>query len=305
MVGLCRQSALTLFTAYATIKQDSVQRSDVNFYFFHWLTDLAGAEPTPLRGSGSMFSVPHWPPLVHRFFPCRQARRPERDSHFEEFLVRTWEEARNGLGPLPRGASAIAKMRLITQVQHLPLQQRTIAAFSELPPADQEVLGFEMGLTGCRDQNYAIHTQVQGGPVFLVYYSPAFMRSATSKDASGGLRMLAEIYRQARVLWPFHPKKSSEHVTIRIEQIHMHLPDDIADGYLSGGGEAWLLVKKNAREAIVEQHPIYSLTSAMPVEKHRILAFWRKEDEDTDESFITELKQMQSGRNAFDTVFDA
>ena len=193
-----------LFTAFCkTNKQDSVQRSDVSFYFFHWLTDLAGAEPTPLRGSEKyVLKFPH--PVLHSFIASfglvGKLVDQSETAIFEEFLVRTWEEARNGLGPLPRGASAIAKMRLITQVQHLPLQQRTIAAFSELPPADQEVLGFEMGLTGCRDQNYAIHTQVQGGPVFLVYYSPAFMRSATSKDASGGLRMLAEIYRQARAV---------------------------------------------------------------------------------------------------------
>lgn len=33
------------------ITRDKVEDMDVAFYFVHWLTDLAGAEPTPLEGS--------------------------------------------------------------------------------------------------------------------------------------------------------------------------------------------------------------------------------------------------------------
>ena len=33
------------------ILKESVRDADVAFYFVHWLTDLAGAEPTPLEGS--------------------------------------------------------------------------------------------------------------------------------------------------------------------------------------------------------------------------------------------------------------
>jgi hypothetical protein len=35
----------------ACICTQSIDAQDIAFYFAHWLTDLAGAEPTPLRGS--------------------------------------------------------------------------------------------------------------------------------------------------------------------------------------------------------------------------------------------------------------
>ena len=41
------------------------------------------------------------------------------------------------------------------------------------------------------------------GPAFLVYYSPAFVRSLAMADKPlAALRLLAEVYRRARVLWP-------------------------------------------------------------------------------------------------------
>ena len=33
------------------ITQGTAMQSDVAFYFAHWVTDLAGAEPTPFNGS--------------------------------------------------------------------------------------------------------------------------------------------------------------------------------------------------------------------------------------------------------------
>ena len=39
---------------------DSVTPSDVAFYFVHWLTDLAGAEPSPLGGGEKLvLKFPH------------------------------------------------------------------------------------------------------------------------------------------------------------------------------------------------------------------------------------------------------
>ena len=40
------------------------------------------------------------------------------------------------------------------------------------------------------------------GPAFLVYYSPAFLRNLSPADALPALRILAEVYRRARQLWP-------------------------------------------------------------------------------------------------------
>ena len=61
-----------------------------------------------------------------------------------------------------------------------------------------------------------------GGPAFLVYYSPAFLRTAARTDIVTGLHMLADIYRQARSLWPLSADRAHEYVTIRIDQIKEH-----------------------------------------------------------------------------------
>ena len=41
------------------------------------------------------------------------------------------------------------------------------------------------------------------GPAFLVYYSPAFLRTVAKSHPLAALQILACIYRGARELWPF------------------------------------------------------------------------------------------------------
>jgi hypothetical protein len=207
-------------------------------------------------------------------------------------------------------------MRLIAQVQHLPLQQRLVTAWKTLDKDDVDVLAREMALTGCAGQQYAClgepglgktglgntgvgntgvgNTGVgntRGGPVFLVYYSPAFLRMASRTDIAAGLHMLAEIYRQARTLWPFAEGKEHEHVTVRVDQIKEHSPQHVMDGHL--WGEGWLLVKHNEREAIVEHHPLYTLNQSNNMQ-FRVLAFWHRENETQD--FISELDDLRKQR---------
>jgi hypothetical protein len=136
--------------------------------------------------------------------------------------------------------------------------------------------------------------------VFLIYYSPAFLRLAACSDIVAGLRMLAEIYRQARSLWPFEDGASaaSQHVTVRIDQIKACPPERVMEGHLVGG--AWLLVKRNEREAIVEHHPIYLLSSEADTTggDYRILRFWSSDGqlEEDERDFITELEKLREER---------
>lgn len=154
------------------------------------------------------------------------------------------------------------------------------------------MLSHEMALTGCEGQSYTLHSHEQGGPVFLVYYSPAFMRTAAKSNAYGGLRILAEIYRQARSLWPFQKDGSLKHVTIRVDQIKETQPDELMDAHKqSAGGEGYLLVKHNEREAMVERHPIYNLSSEM--NQFRVLRFWRKSDVSEEDAFLQELEELR------------
>ena len=274
--------------------------SDVNFYFVHWLTDLAGAEPTPLHGAEKLvLKFPH--PVLHSFISSF-ANVGALVNHvetrvFEDFLVKRWEEQAHTLGQPPTGSSAIALMRLVAQVQHLPLQQNIVQKWNLMKADDQKVLEYELALTGCPGQNYKSYGgHKQGGPVFLVYYSPAFMRNAVRSDTLSGLRMLADIYRQARSMWPFSEKSTGEHVTIRVDQIKEHPPHHLMDGYM--WGESWLLVKRNEREAIVEHHPLYTLSSNQSLvsgSHYRILAFW-KDEEHEENDLIEELEHLRQLR---------
>ena len=277
--------------------------SDVNFYFVHWLTDLAGAEPTPLKGSEKLvLKFPH--PVLHSFissFAYVGALVHQTETAvFEAFLLKKWDEVKYSLGAPPVGKAAIALMRLITQVQHLPLQQNLVTSWSQLSEDDKSVLCHEMSLTGCPGQNYEAHKTTQGGPVFLLYYSPAFLRTAARSDALSGLRMLADVYRQARSLWPFSEAQAAEHVTIRIDQIKEHPPQHVMDGYL--WGESWLLVKRNEREAVIERHTLYMVAdqSAEIGSEYRILAFWAEEEENEEnaeiDDFLTELAELRRQR---------
>lgn len=261
----------------------------------HWLTDLAGAEPTPLRGSEKfVIKFPH--PVLHSFissFSVVGSLVEKTETQvFEAYLLSKWKEVQSTLGQLPSGPHAIALMRLIAQVQHLPLQQRLVSAWPGMEADDAAVLCFEMSLTGAPGQSYERHKSQQGGPSFLVYYSPAFMRTATRHDAAAGLRMLAEIYRQARSLWPFSPSDSGVNVTIRIDQIKDHTPEHITDGYQ--WGEGWVLDRRNLREAVVEHHTVYSLQGADMHCPKRILSFWNQKPRgDAEREFVAELEELR------------
>ena len=68
------------------------------------------------------------------------------------------------------------------QVQSDSAGRQVVDAFYSLAEEDQRVLAFEMALTGLAGQTYAHGSAAVGGPAFLVYYSPAFLRSAVRDD---------------------------------------------------------------------------------------------------------------------------
>jgi hypothetical protein len=126
------------------------------------------------------------------------------------------------VGPQPTGGAAIALMRLVVQVQEPEKQKAVVDAWHELPLEDAAILAEEMSRTGLAAQQFGLSpVERRGGPSFLVYYSPAFLRNLTPYHAKDGLRLLAEVYRRARALWPLRPE--AEHgdgdaVTVRIDQ---------------------------------------------------------------------------------------
>ena len=191
------------------------------------------------------------------------------------------------------------------QAQQEPLQKAVVEAWRALAAQDRATLAFEMALTGVGGQIYqscAANRNTLGvGPAFLVYYSPAFLRNAARTNCVAGLQMLAEVYRQARVLWPSSEAAANSWVTLRIDQIKELAPEHIMDGHAYG--EAWVLKRSNPQEATVASHPLYSISAAADATRFegepdttRLLAFWWRDQEamaEEGDSFVAELEHLR------------
>lgn len=118
----------------------SAHFSDIAFYFVHWITDLGGAEPTPLRGADKF--VVKFPQTVFRTIVSsmpvvQRLATTTQTALFEEYLRFAW--AASCLGPPPpRGKEAIALMRLLVQAQELPKQTLLREAFANMDEPARE-----------------------------------------------------------------------------------------------------------------------------------------------------------------------
>ena len=93
----------------------------------HWLTDLAGAEPTPLHGATKF--VVKFPPAVFssliRSIPVVEDIATLTPTQLNgRFLCDFWPQQ---LGLCPSGAGGIALMRLVLQAQNVR-EQRAVSA---------------------------------------------------------------------------------------------------------------------------------------------------------------------------------
>jgi len=268
-----------LFSPFKQIIRDGgAQAADVAFYFTHWLTDLAGAVPTPLEGAEKfVLKFPHavLNSFIKSFGVLNELAHKSETEVLEDYLIKAWREVDQQLGPVPTGNDAIALMRLVVQAQEMEKQIAITKAFAALNEDDRKVLADEMARTGISEQRYA-HSCPQkiGGPVFLVYYSPSFIRNLAPHTAGPALVMLAEVYRRSRKLWPLRVS-FDDWVTVRIDQIKELSLTQIQAVYSQG--ESWLLYKRNEREAVVERHDIDFMTDlvsqGVPC---TILKFYRK-----------------------------
>jgi len=235
-----------------------ITKQDVALYFVHWLTDLAGAEPTPLAGCEKFvtkFPLPVLNSFLRSFeFVGKIASNTETEV-MEEYLKMRWQEAEPAVGPLPTGDSAIARMRLLCMAQANTVS--ILKAFDKLAAEDTEVLSVEMSRTGVMGQSYSAAlapseaTEKLMGPAFLVYYGPAFLQNLGNDSPGKRLVILAEIYRCARALWPASVAKAGASVTIRVDVIKTLSSAAIVEASL--GHDCWMLVKHNETEAFVER----------------------------------------------------
>mmetsp|Transcript_10406 Transcript_10406/g.32905 ORF Transcript_10406/g.32905 Transcript_10406/m.32905 type:complete len:862 (+) Transcript_10406:290-2875(+) len=249
-----------IFTKFrqCLIRNDMSRSRDIALYFVHWLTDLAGAEPTPLGGCEKFvlkFPLPVLNSFLRSFEFVEKIVDHTETEVMEEYLKVRWAEHTPSAGELPSGPAAITKMRLLCMAQMNA--HPVLKALGELTPDDLSALTNEMSRTGCTGQSYSqelIPKQVYDrplGPAFLIYYGPAFLQNLGNDSAVRRLSVLAEIYRCSRQLWPAVVTKVASNVIVRIDTIKSLSTDEILQAIEEG--DLWLLVKRNESEAFIDR----------------------------------------------------
>ena len=83
---------------------EGLDQADIAFYFTHWLTDLAGAEPSPLFGCEKFvlkFPLPVLISFIRSFGVLNELAVRTETEVFEKYLVDWWSERVPKLGPPP------------------------------------------------------------------------------------------------------------------------------------------------------------------------------------------------------------
>jgi hypothetical protein len=250
-----------LFRAFRkVVLSGNYSHSDIAFYFVHWFSDLAGSEPYPMQGCEKF--VLKFPQRVLGNFvesmPVVWNLGPKSETEvYEDYLVWRWENHEPSLGAPPTGRGAIAKLRLVLMAQ--ANSQDVLGQFKSLPEEDKQLLSDELSMTGCQDQLYqrepGDHKYRSKGPALLIYYAPALLQTSGKKDPRGVLHILAEVYRQSRVLWPLEddPDVANKSVIIRIDAIKDLDPSEITNPET---GCNWLLARNSSVDGQVRLVPV-------------------------------------------------
>mmetsp|Transcript_70704 Transcript_70704/g.218648 ORF Transcript_70704/g.218648 Transcript_70704/m.218648 type:complete len:400 (-) Transcript_70704:83-1282(-) len=243
------------------IERGKASPSDIAFYFTHWLTDLAGAEPYPLEGC-EKFVLKFPQKVLMSFlssFAFVQLLNSQSETEvFEEYLHWRWQTHEPSLGSVPLGAGCIAQLRLVTMAPaHC---ERILAAFGELEAGDRKVLQTELAMTGCIDQRYVgDEFGTVGGPAFLVYYAPAMLQKNCGSDALGALVVLADVLRQARALWPLACHQGDQTVTVRIDVLKELTVQEIQN---TQPGTYWALWRTSDVDGMVQKGSLLEINGS-------------------------------------------
>jgi len=259
----------------ALITKGQASPSDIAFYFTHWLTDLAGAEPCPQEGCEKFvlkFPQKVLMSFLSSFSFVQRLSSQSETAVFEEYLRWRWATHDPPLGNLPLGAGCIAKLRLVTMAPGH--SERIITAYEQLQDGDQKVLGTELARTGCRDQAYAGEV-LEGaalGPAFLVYYAPALLCKNCGADALGAMVVLADVFRQARALWPLSVDSVDITVTLRIDVLKELTVQELQN---TQPGTYWALWRTSDVDGMVQKASLLELNGSPKLADglHRALGF--------------------------------
>mmetsp|Transcript_31167 Transcript_31167/g.85394 ORF Transcript_31167/g.85394 Transcript_31167/m.85394 type:complete len:1301 (-) Transcript_31167:128-4030(-) len=242
-----------MLSKFKALLEAGADEADVNLYFLHWITDLAGAEARP-RGGAEKFVLKLPRSLLASFLwsmPYLSNLVTMSETMLvEEYLVARWEKLRPD-APVPSGSSAIALMRLVVMAQ-VENPSLVVDAYHALSLDDLDCLDTELSRTGCDGQRFQRHV-VGGGPAFLVYYGPALLqRHNKSKEAlEQALHALCVVLRGARALWPVSPKAEGTTVTISIGEVKASSMEAITGCPESKHRSVWILKSANDIEGTV------------------------------------------------------
>eukprot|EP00429_Kryptoperidinium_foliaceum_P013459 CAMPEP_0176042820 /NCGR_PEP_ID=MMETSP0120_2-20121206/21248_1 /TAXON_ID=160619 /ORGANISM="Kryptoperidinium foliaceum, Strain CCMP 1326" /LENGTH=1104 /DNA_ID=CAMNT_0017376229 /DNA_START=55 /DNA_END=3367 /DNA_ORIENTATION=- len=227
--------------------------ADLGLYFLHWFTDLAGAEATPLGGAEKF--VLKFPHAVLTSFLWSIPFLGKLETLSETAVVEQYLKARWRViapeSPCPQDGTAIACMRLAVMAQS---DDSVVEIFRGLPVRDRNCLAQEMAYTGCVDQRFCTSLGWGAGPAFLIYYGPALlqMNVESPRGLRAALRVLAEVMRNARQIWPLTREKEGIVVTIQVAELKTQSIEVVLSSAGNRPGGCWYLVRYNEREGAVE-----------------------------------------------------
>jgi len=238
------------FRQYITTGQ--APAADIAFYFVHWFTDLAAAEPCPMDGCEKFvlkFPQKVLAAFLNSFSIVQQLYSRSETQVLEDYLIWRWQSQEPSLGRPPEGEGSIMKLRLVVMAQGD--SERLLEAINKLSPEDHQTLSEELACTGCKDQQFARDTlRSNSGPAILVYYAPALLQKAGKTDPIGAMTVLSEVFRQAREFWPLSEEMADQTVIVRIDALkELQVPAI----FEPSPGDMWALQKTSSCDATVKR----------------------------------------------------
>ena len=276
----------------ALLNDGGLKGTEVAFYFVHWLTDLAGATPTPLRGSEKFvlhFPRPVLSTLVASMPFVQKLVETTPTDLYEQYLHFAWSrDVPTSIKALSaaKGTEAIALMRLLIQCQDHAKQRLLQGAFDLMPQEKRTLLANELSLTGVAGERF-MTAAGQGscaGPAMLIYYMPAYLRNCCAhkraEEASYALAVLAEVLRAARALWPLDESDAacSSCVTIMISELkESSSRAEVIDVYTKG--RCWVLQRSSGVNGSVTSKPLHELPGLMAAGGCELLKLWGEQSD--------------------------
>lgn len=277
----------TIFRQFKRLLESNpgaVRAADIAFYFVHWFTDLAGAEPTPFRGSEKFVMQFPQPvlgtliasmPFVQKLVDTTPTDLYEQYLHFASARDVAVEKL-----PPTRGEEGIALMRLLIQCQDEKKQRLLQAGFARMPGDKRRALSYELALTGVAGEAFTTASHCCAGPAVLIYYMPAFVRNCcalkSQEEAEFALAVLCEVLRATRELWPRDTSDAacSSVVTVMINELKERASREAVFNEYTHG-RCWVLQRKSELNGAVQLTALRELPDLMAAGGCVLLQLWK------------------------------